>query len=106
MTTLEKVKRLEQYMTGNDLPTDPVMDLVLNKLMHREMHRMRELKARLLEQLTAFEKNHALDTPTFYSRYEKGEMGDAIDFVEWSATWEMLLNLDKRITLLEAAPAS
>lgn len=106
MTTIEKVKRLRQYMTGNNLVEDPVIDLVLNKLMHRETQRMRELKTRLLEQLTTFEKNYVLDTPNFYSRYEKGGMGDDMDFVEWAATWEMLLNLDKRLALLEAVPAS
>jgi hypothetical protein len=37
----------------------------------------------------------------FYTRYENGEMGDSMDFVEWSSTIEMLANADKKMALLE-----
>lgn len=39
-------------------------------------------------------------------RYEKGEMGDEMDFVEWSATIEMLANVDKKLALLESETAA
>jgi hypothetical protein len=56
--------------------------------------------------LTKFEETYGLKSADFYTRYEKGEMGDKMDFVEWSATVEMLANVEKRLALLEIEPNS
>lgn len=106
MTTLEKVRRLEQYVSADSTASDPVIDMVMNKLLTREKERMLELQSRLANELGSFEKKYALKSDAFYQRYERGEMGDAMDFVEWSATWEMFRNTKKRLTLLEADPIS
>lgn len=44
---------------------------------------------------------YQLNSQDFYSRYEKGEFGDEIDFIEWASTIEMIANVDKRLALLE-----
>ena len=106
MTTLEKVRRLEQYIAVDNSAVDPVLDIAIDKLLAREIERMRELKARLADQLAEFEERYALKSADFYTRYENGEMGDATDFVEWSATVEMLANAEKRLALLERSPDS
>jgi hypothetical protein len=49
--------------------------------------------ARLRDQLAAFESCYGLTTPEFYERFERGEMDDDADFFEWSATWEMVQDL-------------
>ncbi|OQY50129.1 MAG: hypothetical protein DRR08_13250 [Candidatus Parabeggiatoa sp. nov. 2] len=100
MTTLEKVKRLEQYIIFNNSTVDPVLDMSINKLLVREYARMNELKTRLLNQVMKFEQAYSLASSEFYTRYEKGEMGDEMDFVEWAATVEMLANVDQNLTLL------
>jgi len=105
MTTLEKVRRLEQYLTVDSSGVDPVLDMAVDKLLAREIERMRQLKKRLTAQLAAFEEHYALKSADFYRRYESGEIGDAMDFVEWSATVEMLANAERQIALLEAASA-
>ncbi len=61
---------------------------------------MLDLKARLVSQLREFEKQYRLISKEFYARYEKGELGDDMDFVEWAATVEMVANADRRLTLL------
>ncbi len=104
MTTLEKVQRLEQYVSADNAATDPVIDMVMNKLLTREKERMIELQSRLANDLGSFEKKYAMTSDVFCQRYERGEMDDAMDFVEWSATWEMLRNTKKRLTLLETDP--
>ncbi len=106
MTTLEKVRRLEQYIAVSNSAADPVLDMTLDKILARETERTRELQARLAEQLAEFEERYALKSVDFYARYESGEMGDMMDFVEWSATVEMLRNAQDRLTLLEKAPGS
>ena len=61
-----------------------------NNMLKRKITRTLELKIRLAGQLQNFEKRYGLDSPDFYSRYENGELGDGMDFVEWAATVEML----------------
>lgn len=100
MTVLEKVKLLEKYIAVDDSSVDQVMELAIEKLLKREATRLDELKQRLLKQQTEFEKKHGLDSEEFHRRYEKGTMGDDMDYVEWSATIDMLNGIEKRASLL------
>lgn len=101
----EKVKRLEQYLATDEAAADRVVEQTVDKLLERETTRLTELKTRLEQQLGEFEKQHAMKTPDFYARFERGELGDTTDFVEWSATYEMVENLNKQLALLqEGAP--
>ncbi len=101
ITTLKKVQCLQQYIIASCETVDPVLDMSLNKLLVREITRTQKLKKRLLNQLATFENNYSLSSSEFYKRYEKGEMGDDMDFVEWAATVEMVTNVEKRLTLLQ-----
>jgi hypothetical protein len=96
----EKVRRLEQYLAVDDI-ADRVIEQTVDKLIEREAARLTDLKERLERQLAEFEKQYAMKTPVFYARFERGELGDVIDFVEWSATFEMVANLNKRLALLQ-----
>ncbi|MCD4787279.1 MAG: hypothetical protein K8R09_03555 [Desulfobacterales bacterium] len=100
ISTLEKVKRLEQYLAVDSSAIDSVLQMAIDKLLARETARMSELKKRLAAQLKEFEEHYELKSADFYTRYEKGEMGDSMDFIEWSATVEMLANAEKQMTLL------
>ncbi len=100
-TTLEKVRRLEQYLAVDSSTVDPVLDTTINKLLAREHSRVLKLKTRLLDQCAQFEKQYSLESVEFYTRYENGEMGDEMDFIEWAATVEMLENVKERLILLE-----
>jgi len=101
MTILEKVKLLERYIAVDVAAIDPVMELAIEKLLKREASRMDELKQRLLRQKTEFEKKYGLESEEFCGRYEKGAMGDEMDYVEWSATVDMLAGIEKRLSLLQ-----
>ena len=96
-TTLEKVRRLEQYLAAEKSLTDSVLDTTLDKLLARERTRILELKARLESQCQTFET-----TANFYDRYQNGELGNEMDYIEWSATIDMLNNLDQKLALLES----
>jgi hypothetical protein len=50
--------------------------------------------------LAEFERQYDLASDEFYTRFERGELGDATDFVEWSATYEMIQNLEDRLAVL------
>ena len=101
MAILEKVKLLEEYVAVDASAVDPVVELAIEKLLKREASRMDELKQRLLVQKAEFEKKYGISSDEFNRRYEKGTMGDEMDYVEWSATVDMLSGIDKRLSLLQ-----
>ena len=101
MTILEKVKLLERYIAADVAAIDPVMDLTIEKLLKREASRMDELRQRLLAQKSEFEEKYGLNSEEFCRRYNKGAMGDDMDYVEWSAIVDMLASTEKRLSVLQ-----
>jgi len=55
--------------------------------------RLTSQQARLEQQLAEFERRYSISSKEFHEKFERGELGDAMDFVEWSATYEMAANL-------------
>ncbi len=103
MTALEKIKRLEEYIIINNSIVDSVIETTINKLLVREFEKISDIKERLLNDITQFENQYSLKSALFYNKYEKGELGDSIDFVEWASTIEMLNNIEKQYQLLESS---
>jgi len=103
MTALEKVRRLEKYISINNSVVDSIVETTINKLLARELNRILELKIRLTDDISEFEKRYSLKSEEFYRRYESGELGDLTDFVEWAATIEMLANAKRQSALLETS---
>ncbi len=94
MKTLEKVKRLQKYVGFAQATVDPMMESTIDKLLARETSRQEALRGRLATQLHEFESHYGYQSAEFYARYERGEMGDQLDFMEWAATVEMLADND------------
>ena len=104
---LSKVRRLEKYMASTNASSlDRVLVLSIDKLLDRETSRLISQKARLEQQLTEFERRYSFNSEEFYEKFERGELGDAMDFVEWSATYEMTANLRRRLSILGWKEAS
>jgi len=99
-TTLDKIKRLEQYVTVQEIGS-PVLALALDKLLKREISYLQGMKRELKSDLLSFEIKYGVDSQSFYRQYEAGKLGDQMDFVEWSASVEMADNLDHQIHLLQ-----
>ena len=105
-TVLEKVRRLEQYIETRAGYADRVLESTLDKLLQREHDQLQSQIARLRDQLAVFESRYGLTTPEFYERFERGEMSDDADFFEWSATWEMVQELEGDLELLQGGTAA
>ncbi len=97
---LEKVQRLERYIQLTNGQVDQVLESTIDKVLDREQQRLLRQKARLKSQIADFEARYGWTSEEFYPRFEQGELGDDTDFIEWSATIEMVKNLQRTIDLL------
>lgn len=51
--------------------------------------------------LKDFEKRHQLSTAEFFAKYQKGEMGDGADIIDWAGEYKMFLKLEDDLKKLE-----
>ena len=101
MKTLVQIQLLEKYIASNQISIDEIFATTITKLYERELKRIQNFVKHLQEQLNTFEKQYLIETTEFILKYESGKMGDNIDFVEWSATIDMLNNAHKRLNILK-----
>jgi len=55
---------------------------------------------RLESRVAEFETRYGWTSKEFYPRFERGELGDDMDFIEWSSTIEMIRNLQHAVESL------
>ncbi len=98
-TTLTKIKNLERiYIAGFG---DDFMDRALDKLLAQRRTKD-EASLRVLQaDLAELEQRYAMRSDEFTQRYQNGVMGDAADFVEWNALYQMLTKVQHRLSLLQ-----
>jgi hypothetical protein len=77
----------------------------LDKVLALEKEAARRELKELQERLQAFEAQYQLSSQEFYQRFRVGELGDAVDFVEWSIFYEMEESVRERLEALEAEAA-
>lgn len=78
------------------------LDQVVGKLLDLTLSRHRQRLARYERDLDAFEQRYGTDSPTFYRRFEAGELGDGMDFFEWAGLYELPQDLPAKIRRLES----
>lgn len=85
--TLEKLHILEELYRSGHL--SDVIEWTVDKLIDLERGRAERELAELVSRLRAFESKYQMSSEEFYQRYERGELGDSVDFVEWSSFCDM-----------------
>jgi hypothetical protein len=78
----------------------PVVDQAVGKLIALEARQCRAELQRLAARLAAYEQQYQMASDDFYQRFRKGELGDDMDFVEWSIFWDMRQATEKRLASL------
>ncbi|MCF8371034.1 MAG: hypothetical protein K9H64_05380 [Bacteroidales bacterium] len=99
-TTLSKIKRLEKFIAHQD-KEDQVIDITINKILHREINKLQDQIAGFDHLLAHFNEKYDLDSKTFEQQFDSGELGDEIDFIEWSSTIEMKRKTEEYILNLQ-----
>ena len=98
MNTLEKLEVLKDVYTD-----EAALDRVLAKLLETVLSEYQLRLQRYEQALQEFESRYGMDSQTFYQRFEAGELGDAMDFFEWSGLYELRQDLLRKIRRLEQA---
>lgn len=78
-----------------------LLERSLAKIIDYEINMAKQQAAELEAELKQFETQYQMGSEDFYRRFKNGELGDDIDFVEWSSFYQMRLSLEKRLQVLE-----
>lgn len=75
-------------MTAQTIPSSGA---ALQQLLQDTLERTSPLEdfIQLVRDLMRFELQYGLNSSDFFRRFEAGEMGDAIDFMQWANKYEM-----------------
>ncbi|XWK86392.1 MAG: hypothetical protein U7127_19505 [Phormidium sp.] len=96
--TLEKLHRLET-LCRQGYASD-IVEVTLEKIITYEIENAQKEAAELNAELQAFEAQYKMSSQDFYQRFRRGEMGDDVNFVEWSAFYRMWLSVQERLEIL------
>lgn len=97
-TRLSRLERLiKLYESGQ---ASELMDRVLIKVFAQEAAEEKALIDQLRMDLDEFEARYTMDSKVFYKRFRAGEMGDAMDFMEWASLYDMYTGAISRLSLL------
>ncbi len=77
------------------------LNLVLDKLLNVISEQHRSLLKRYQADLQDFKARYGMPSSEFYRKFERGELGDAMDFFEWAGLFELQQNLVEKIHRLE-----
>jgi pyruvate-formate lyase-activating enzyme len=104
MTTQEKI--LNQLQVLETLSKQGAYSdkfvLALRNLILQEINSIEEEIQEIAIDLQTFEQQYKLSSAQFYQQFKSGELGDAIDFVEWSAFYQMWCSLQERLNILNS----
>ena len=72
----------------------------MDKLFGYEAENCRARICELENDLSAFEKQYGMSSDLFYRRFQEGQAGDSMDFIEWASLVQMCRRLRERFALL------
>lgn len=82
------------------------LELIFDKLIGGKLSEQRLTLARYDRDLAQFEQQHGMSSHEFYRRFESGDLGDDMDYFEWSGLWELRQRLASQIQHLERSLSS
>lgn len=95
---LEQLKILEALYNRGEV--SEVLELSLSKIIAHEIAITKQQAAELQTDLQQFETQYEMSSAEFYQKFRAGELGDDIDFVEWSSFYQMSCSVRERLQIL------
>jgi hypothetical protein len=104
MTTQEKI--LNQLQVLETLSKQGAYSdkfvLALRNILIEEINSIEQQIQEIEIDLQTFEQEYQLSSEQFYQQFKGGKLGDEIDFVEWSAFYQMWCALQERLNILKS----
>ncbi len=85
--TLAKVRSLEKFI--QKYGEDVVISRTINKMLEYRIKKYDEEINRLDKELKKFERKYKRTSSSFFNDFNKGKLGDHMDFIEWSSLYQM-----------------
>jgi hypothetical protein len=80
---------------------DEYLSRAIGKIMEHEKEKTSQDIQSLKRDLEQFEGRYNMASEEFFSRFERGELGDKEDYFEWSAIYQMYKRSMERLEMLE-----
>lgn len=74
----------------------------LNKLVDMETSRLRMQLEDIQRVIADYEKQYEMKSSEFFVKFDAGQLGDSMDFVEWSSLIQMAEHLRQKLDTLSA----
>ena len=98
--TLVELNKLENIIKG--VGEDTLVSSAIKKLLSYKKKELKESLKKLDKRLSEFEKSYKISSKAFKTKYLKGQMGDATDFIQWHATLDMQKKIKEQLKRLNA----
>ena len=100
---LKKVKGLEDLLRygAEDNVVVQAVDVTVTKLLYHEKNKSIKDRYRFRRKLKMFEKKYHMKSDNFHERFEKGTVGDKMDYMEWDALYDMNKRVEERLAVLK-----
>lgn len=97
--TLSNVKKLEQFVLKYG--EDPFISQTITKMLGYKIQKYEEKLKKLNRAIKKFELKHQKNSSIFFQEFNKGELGDSMDFIEWASLYQMRNRLlEKKAALI------
>jgi hypothetical protein len=92
--TMEKIRILEEFLHKHG--DDAYISNTLTKMLEYKIQQFDQDIVELEGDLREFEKTYAMSSSEFFAKFQKGILGDDMDFVEWASLYQMRQNVGNR----------
>jgi len=98
---ISKIRVLEELAKlGAD---DEVFLQAIDKLTKYKIEGLERDLEEIRNTLVKFEDKYGMSSAKFLSRYESGELGDDMDYLEWSSLLDMHGRIERRLEIIKGA---
>jgi hypothetical protein len=94
-SVLEKVEILQS------VGAEGLADQALTKIIQIEIDRLKQEQQRLKTELTKFESTYQMTSEACQQKFEAGELGDAVEFFEWTSVYSIYQRNEHMLRSLE-----
>ena len=99
MQLVERIEKLSTFIKNYD-ENNVFIESAVNKLIDYEKSKIENELTQLKFDLKEFEQKYNKRSDVFFRDFKSGQIGDEMDFIEWSSLYEMFLKNKEKVKFL------